>query len=43
LKIEVLEETKLEPIAKALEISFEALKNFSENAFFNIINKIVVL
>ena len=34
---EVLEDTKLEPIAKALEISVEALKNFSEDAFFNII------
>ncbi|KAA0125971.1 helix-turn-helix transcriptional regulator [Chryseobacterium sp. SN22] len=34
---EALEDTKLEPIAKALEISVEALKNFSEDAFFNII------
>ena len=35
---EALEDTKLEPIAKALEISMEALKNFSEDAFFNIIS-----
>lgn len=35
---EELEDTKLEPIAKALEISVEALKNFSEDAVFNIIN-----
>ncbi len=35
---EALEDTKLEPIAKALEISVEALKNFSEDAFFNIIS-----
>ena len=35
---EVLEDIKLEPIAKALEISVEALKNFSEDAFFNIIS-----
>lgn len=35
---EELEDVKLEPIAKALEISVEALKNFSEDAFFNIIN-----
>lgn len=35
---EDLEDTKLEPIAKALEISVEALKNFSEDAFFNIIS-----
>lgn len=34
---EELEDVKLEPIAKALEISVEALKNFSEDAFFNII------
>lgn len=34
---EELEDTKLEPIAKALEIPLEALKNFSEDAFFNII------
>lgn len=34
---EDLEDTKLEPIAKALEISVEALKNFSEDAFFNIV------
>ncbi len=32
-----LEDTKLEPIAKALEIPLEALKNFSDEAFFNII------
>ena len=35
---EELEDLKLEPIAKALEISVEALKNFSEDAFFNIIS-----
>lgn len=35
---EALEDTKLEPIAKALEISVEALKNFSEDAVFNIIS-----
>lgn len=35
---EELEDVKLEPIAKALEISVEALKNFSEDAFFNIIS-----
>jgi len=35
---EALEDIKLEPIAKALEISMEALKNFSEDAFFNIIS-----
>lgn len=35
---EDLEDTKLEPIAKALEISVEALKNFSEEAVFNIIS-----
>lgn len=35
---EELEDVKLEPIAKALEISVEALKNFSEDAVFNIIN-----
>ncbi|MCT4223146.1 helix-turn-helix transcriptional regulator [Elizabethkingia anophelis] len=35
---EEIEDTKLEPIAKALEISVEALKNFSEDAFFNIIS-----
>lgn len=35
---EALEDTKLEPIAKALEISMEALKNFSEDAVFNIIS-----
>lgn len=34
---EELEDTKLEPIAKALEVSVEALKNFSEDAFFNIV------
>ena len=34
---EELEDLKLEPIAKALEISVEALKNFSEDAFFNIV------
>ncbi|WP_304343222.1 helix-turn-helix domain-containing protein [Chryseobacterium koreense] len=34
---EELEDTKLEPIAKALEIPLDALKNFSEDAFFNII------
>lgn len=33
-----LEDAKLEPIAKALEVSVETLKNFSEDAFFNIIN-----
>lgn len=32
-----LEDTKLEPIAKALDIPLEALKNFSDEAFFNII------
>ena len=35
---EELEDVKLEPIAKALGISVEALKNFSEDTFFNIIN-----
>lgn len=35
---EALEDTKLEPIAEALEISVEALKNFSEDAVFNIIS-----
>ena len=35
---EELEDTKLEPVAKALEIPLEALKNFSEDAFFNIIS-----
>lgn len=35
---EELEDIKLEPIAKALEISVEALKNFSEEAVFNIIS-----
>lgn len=35
---EELEDTKLEPIAKALEIPIDALKNFSEDAFFNIIS-----
>lgn len=35
---EVLEDIKLEPIAKALEVSVDTLKNFSEDAFFNIIN-----
>ncbi|WP_234110724.1 helix-turn-helix domain-containing protein [Chryseobacterium sp. R2A-55] len=35
---EDLEDTKLEPIAKALEISVDALKNFSEEAVFNIIS-----
>jgi transcriptional regulator with XRE-family HTH domain len=35
---EELEDTKLEPIAKALEIPLEALKNFSEDAVFNIIS-----
>ena len=35
---EELEDTKLEPIAKALEVSVEALKNFSEDAVFNIIS-----
>ena len=35
---EDLEDIKLEPIAKALEISVEALKNFSEEAVFNIIS-----
>lgn len=34
---EELEDIKLEPIAKALEVSVEALKNFSEDAFFNIV------
>lgn len=34
---EELEDTKLEPVAKALEIPLDALKNFSEDAFFNII------
>lgn len=34
---EELEDLKLEPIAKALEISVDALKNFSEDAFFNIV------
>lgn len=34
---EELEDTKLEPVAKALEVPLEALKNFSEDAFFNII------
>lgn len=34
---EELEDHKLEPIAKALEIPLEALKNFSEDAFFNVI------
>lgn len=34
---ETLEDPKLVPIAEALEISVEALKNFSEDAFFNII------
>lgn len=33
-----LEDSKLEPIAKALEIPLESLKNFSEDAFFNIIS-----
>lgn len=35
---EELEDTKLEPVAKALEIPLKALKNFSEDAFFNIIS-----
>lgn len=35
---ETLEDHKLEPIAKALELPLEALKNFSEDAFFNIIS-----
>lgn len=35
---EVLDDIKLEPIAKALEISVDTLKNFSEDAFFNIIS-----
>ncbi|MBU8883511.1 helix-turn-helix transcriptional regulator [Kaistella sp. DKR-2] len=35
---EELEDTKLEPVAKALEIPLDALKNFSEDAFFNIIS-----
>lgn len=35
---EDLENIKLEPIAKALEVSVEALKNFSEEAVFNIIS-----
>jgi transcriptional regulator with XRE-family HTH domain len=35
---EELEDTKLEPIAKALEVSVETLKNFSEDAVFNIIS-----
>lgn len=34
---EELEDTKLEPIAQALEVPLEALKNFSDDAFFNII------
>ena len=35
---ETLEDDKLIPVAQALEISVEALKNFSEDAFFNIIS-----
>jgi len=35
---EELEDVKLEPIAKALEVSVETLKNFSEDAVFNIIS-----
>ncbi|WP_294272455.1 helix-turn-helix transcriptional regulator [uncultured Chryseobacterium sp.] len=35
---EELEDHKLEPIAKALEIPLEALKNFSDDAVFNIIS-----
>ena len=35
---ETLEDDKLVPVAQALEISVEALKNFSEDAFFNIIS-----
>ncbi len=35
---EKLEDVKLEPIAKALKIPVEALKNFSEDAVFNIIS-----
>lgn len=35
---ETLEDDKIESVAKALEISMEALKNFSEDAFFNIIS-----
>ncbi|WP_294288604.1 helix-turn-helix transcriptional regulator [uncultured Chryseobacterium sp.] len=35
---ETLEDHKLEPIAQALELPLEALKNFSEDAFFNIIS-----
>lgn len=31
---ETLEDHKLEPIAQALELPLEALKNFSEDAFF---------
>lgn len=35
---ETLEDHKLEPVAKALELPLEALKNFSEDAVFNIIS-----
>ncbi len=35
---EELEDVKLEPIAKALEISVEALKNFSEEGVINYFN-----
>ena len=34
---ETLEDDKLIPVAQALEISVEALKNFSDEAVFNII------
>ena len=35
---ETLEDDKLISVAQALEVSVEALKNFSEDAFFNIIS-----
>lgn len=38
---ETIEENKLQEVAKALEVNIEVLKNFSEEAVFNIIGNTV--